>query len=300
MVKLKLGAPGANNSNDQAVESATSLSPNLRRSLPYIAMLLAMLERGEPLIEATFGRHIHWGYWPEPERATGDAADFAAAAERLTREVCDAAEITDDMSLIDVGCGFGGTLASLNERFQRMQLTGLNIDLQQIARARLSVTNRDDNRIAFVAGDASYLPCANESLDRVLAIEAISHFSDRVRFFNEAHRVLKPGGRLALSDFLPVGWMQPALWFNVTAEYYGKCDMRYSLHRYRRLAHDTGFRSVVERNVNANTLPTFAFLKSLRPLIDAHNKQPVRETNLLHAMCRLGLLRYSILSFEKK
>ena len=300
MMKLILGAPRANTANDRAVGNSASLSPNLQRGLPYIAMLLAMLKRGEPLIEAAFGRHLHWGYWPEPERATGDAADFAAAAERLTREVCDAAEITDDMSLMDVGCGFGGTLTSLNERFQRMQLTGLDIDLHQIARARASVTNRNDNRIAFVAGDASCLPCADESFDRVLAIEAIFHFPDRVRFFNETRRVLKPGGRLALSDFLPVAWMQPALWFNVAAENYGRCDMRYSLPRYRRLAHNTGFRPVIERNVNANTLPTFAVLKSLRPLVDVHNKQSVRETNLLHAICRLGLLRYSILSFEKK
>jgi cyclopropane fatty-acyl-phospholipid synthase-like methyltransferase len=36
---------------------------------------------------------------------------------------------------VDVGCGFGGTIASLNEHFSDLQLTGVNIDLRQLDRA---------------------------------------------------------------------------------------------------------------------------------------------------------------------
>ena len=49
--------------------------------------------------------------------------------------MCDVAEIRDGMRIIDVGCGFGGTIASLNERFSELELVGVNIDSRQLERA---------------------------------------------------------------------------------------------------------------------------------------------------------------------
>src|SRR5581483_9198930 len=109
------------------------------RRLPYFSVLLAHLDARDSRIETALGRHVHWGYWPHPRQATGDAVDYAAAAERMTQEVYGAAGVTDGHSVLDVGCGFGGTIASLDERFRSLQLTGLNIDVRQIERARSKV-----------------------------------------------------------------------------------------------------------------------------------------------------------------
>jgi hypothetical protein len=49
-------------------------------TLPYIDLLLRSLGRGHARLEQSFGRHIHWGYWPDPAAAMPDsAADFAGA-----------------------------------------------------------------------------------------------------------------------------------------------------------------------------------------------------------------------------
>ncbi|MEM9006568.1 MAG: methyltransferase, partial [Cyanobacteria bacterium P01_F01_bin.86] len=92
---------------------------------------------------------VHWGYWPQPNQADGSVKDFALAAERLCRRVCKAANIQEGDRVLDVGCGFGGTIASLNEHFQQLHLTGLNIDPRQIERANQQVLPLANNVIVF-------------------------------------------------------------------------------------------------------------------------------------------------------
>ena len=171
--------------------------------LPYFDFLLSQLDQRNASIETSFGRHVHWGYWPAPRRALLSDADFAIAAERLTQEICALADLADGHLVLDVGCGFGGTIAFLNERFDAMQLLGVNIDPRQLDRAKRLVLPLKHNTIAFQEGDACALPFPDASFDRVLAVECIFHFPSRETFFQEACRVLKPGGLLTLSDFLP-------------------------------------------------------------------------------------------------
>ena len=51
-------------------------------------------------------------------------------------------------------------------------------------------------RATLVQGAAERLPWARESFDRVFCINALHHFQDKIAFFSEAMRVLRPGGRL--------------------------------------------------------------------------------------------------------
>jgi SAM-dependent methyltransferase len=56
--------------------------------------------------------------------------------------------------------------------------------------------------LKYQVGDAMALAFADASFDKVLCLEAAFHFSDRVRFVSEVARVLKPGGRFVLVDFM--------------------------------------------------------------------------------------------------
>ena len=117
---------------------------------------------------------MHWGYWENP------------------------AKIEDTLAVLDVGCGFGGTLTSLQTKWQGLNLTGLNIDARQLEVAKKHVPNA-----TFIEGDACALPFKEALFDRVLAVECIFHFPSRLKFFQEAARVLNPSGRISLSDFIP-------------------------------------------------------------------------------------------------
>lgn len=271
--------------------------------LPYFDYLLANLKDGNETVEKTFGRHVHWGYWGQPKQATLTAEDFAQASEDLTRQVCLAGHIQNNLSVLDVGCGFGGTIAHINENYQGMNLVGVNLDERQLERARDIVKPVTGNTIEFKQGDACLLPLPDASFDVVLAVECIFHFPDREQFFKEVYRVLRPGGYLALSDFVPKPVLLPftkiKLPDRVSVGFYGKCNILCGVDDYRSLAVKTDFTVQTERDITVNTLPTYSCLRRLSQKYRVNSVFALIETATAEVLSRLGLLMYYVYGFQK-
>ncbi len=272
-------------------------------NLPYFDLVLRRLDQRHPAFELAFGRHVHWGYWADPSKADLTAESYAVAAEALSQQVYGAAQVADGQHILDVGCGFGGTVASLNENFSNLNLVGVNIDERQLERARQKVIALPGNKVEFKQGDACQLPIADQAFDRVLAVECVFHFPDRARFFAEAFRVLKPGGYLALSDFPPPAWFAPIARLGARSkelsQLFGHCSVC-TLGGYRKLARETGFEFTFEKDITKNTLPTYAFLLDLRRQITGEiSGGDVLATRGLQFVSRVGALRYQVLAFRK-
>ena len=274
---------------------------------PYFDELFQRLAIEDAHTVAAFSRHVHWGFWQDPSRATCSPEEYGAATEELCRAICDAAGIREGMRIIDVGCGFGGTLASLNERFSELQLVGVNIDSRQLERAADMVRPRDGNSIEFVEADAARIPLPDESFDVVLAVECVFHFNRRA-FFAEAGRLLVRGGNLTLSDFVP---SERALEYldaiDLSADEgirssYGEIDLSCSMSRYRKLAKANHLVLREAIDITDNTLPTYDFLySSATEWPDARQVELfTRATRLLEKACRNGMMGYQILLFEKR
>lgn len=274
---------------------------------PYFDALFERLQADDPAARVAFGRHVHWGCWSDPTSADGSPADYARAAEELCRRVCRAARVHDGQSVLDVGCGFGGTIASLNEGYRDLDLVGVNIDPRQLQRAEELIEPANGNRIRWVEADACQLPFPAASFDVLFAVECIFHFPSRATFFAEAARILRPGGILALSDFVPTEAGLPLLRQYGTAGdastrmSYGHVDLLCPASRYRELAAEMGLRLARHDDVTQHTLPTYDFLRSYaRSWADpAAGRAFGKATARLETASRMGWLRYSILSFTR-
>ena len=272
--------------------------------LPYFDYLLALLKDNNEAVEKSFGRHVHWGYWENPKQADLSTADFEQATENLSRQICLAGHIKNDQTVLDVGCGFGGTVAHINEHYTGMQLTGLNLDERQLIRARSNALPLADNTLQFQQGNACELPYPDASFDVVLAVECIFHFPDREQFFREAYRVLKPDGYLALSDFVPRTAVVPLINIklpeNIGTAFYGANNALCSANYYQKLAEKTHFKLQIARDITANTLPTYPYLRQLAKQQRRAPKMAMLETAVIECLSRLRLVNYYIFGFQKQ
>jgi tocopherol O-methyltransferase len=163
--------------------SAAVVNEYYTRCIPYYRDLL--------------GDHWHTGHYRADDRPVGLEDQL-----RMERVIASSAGVDRDCRALDVGCGIGGPACHL-ARLAGARVHGITPNAAQLEMARRLATETGvADRVTFALGFATELPCEDASFDVVLFFESPCHFPDRPRFFREAYRVLRDGGRLAGEDWL--------------------------------------------------------------------------------------------------
>jgi MPBQ/MSBQ methyltransferase len=169
---------------------------------------------------------FNFGYW------TADTPNQKGACENLMERLL--AFIPEKRgTVLDVACGRGATTCHLLRYYKPSRITGINISHRQLETSRIKVPGAH-----FVLMDAAKLGFPDATFDNVICVEAAFHFETRSDFVREVHRVLKPSGRVVLSDILVAGWaarLNPRI---------GEFNYVKDLQEYRQLYMRAGFGDV--------------------------------------------------------
>ena len=108
-----------------------------------------------------------------------------------------------DCTVLDFGCGTGMPACLLASNFNAQRVVGVDVGAYQIERSRDVAEEQGlSTNISFQQMDGSHLPFEAESFDAVFSKDVIVHVEDKSGLFAEMFRVLRPDGRLIISDHL--------------------------------------------------------------------------------------------------
>jgi MPBQ/MSBQ methyltransferase len=260
----------------------------------------ALLDAFDPLHSSRF---VHLGHWDNPAEVQHD--DFPVAQERLNDILLQMAALNNGLSVADIGCGLGGSLERINQRFSGMNLTGVNIDDRQLAVCRQLVAE-NHNSISWQQADALALPFPDHSIDRLLCIEAMFHFRSRTQFFSEVVRVLKPSGIFVASDIVVTEGIEklnaPTFLSEAVLQHafgpWPDLQMREGTHQ--QLASQCGLKELACIDASAETLPSHRFTTPKN--IDWENdpgNPAIQAALTLRWLHENGYLKYVYMCFEK-
>jgi len=188
----------------------------------------------DPFYRHIWGDHVHHGLW-----LTGRES-VAVAVEALIAHMASRLELRPGQHLCDVGCGYGATAEWLTTRLG-LQVTGLTLSAVQLRRASLRASRSP--MLRFLHQDWLENSFQDEAFDCVIAIESSEHMADKQRFFDEAYRTLRSGGRLGVCAWLArTGtrpWEERHLLEPICRE--GRLPSMGSEADYRRWATNAGF-----------------------------------------------------------
>jgi ubiquinone/menaquinone biosynthesis C-methylase UbiE len=140
------------------------------------------------LVGKTGYRNI--GYWDERTTSQNDAC------ERLQDALLDFIPEKKGR-ILDVACGLGASTRRLLDHYPPESVWAINISEKQIATTRENAPG-----VHASVMSATEMTFEDSFFDAILCIEAAFHFETRRKFLEDARRILKPGGRLVLSDVL--------------------------------------------------------------------------------------------------
>lgn len=250
-----------------------------------------------------WGEHIHHGYWENGE-------SIKRAQVRLMEKLAEKARIPRGATVLDLGCGLGGSVFWLAEQYN-CRVTGLTISPVQAQMAsRRARTKRLNDRVRFLVEDANAWSPTTEIVDAIWIMESSEHFRNKPNFFERCATALKPGGVLAICAWLR-GKRSTGADRMKLVETIGQAMLSASLDtldQYVDWMHRAGLIVETAEDITANIAPTWEYcsrmaqrwpIRWLTPLADRPTRQFVKSFPLMTEAYANGAMAFGLFVARK-
>lgn len=138
---------------------------------------------------------LHYGFWDDSVNS------HRQALWNMNYQIAKHAQIKKSDKVLDAGCGVGGTSFFLANNIG-CSVEGISLSKAHIHRALTYKKDNDPNDLVrFSCQNFCNTTFPDNSFDVIFGIESVVHAENKKAFLQEAYRLLKPGGRLLLSDY---------------------------------------------------------------------------------------------------
>ncbi len=154
------------------------------------------------------------------------------------------ASLVEGETVLDLGSGAGfDCFLAANRVGKRGKVIGVDMTPEMIEKARENAQMSNYANVEFRLGEIENIPAADNSIDVVISNCVINLSPDKKRVFGEAFRVLKPGGRLMVSDIVLLKELPDFIRSSVAA-YVGCISGAMMKDEYIKTIREVGFRDV--------------------------------------------------------
>ena len=180
------------------------------------------------------------GYSPEQRAAIPEGADLGLGCGNPLAH----AALEPGETVLDLGSGAGiDCFLAAREVGPSGRVIGVDMTAAMLERARGNAVKVGSTNVEFRLGEIEHLPVPDASVDAIISNCVVNLSPDKPQVFREALRVLRPGGRLVVSDLVLKRELGDALRHDVNL--YVGCIAGASLKQeYLQLIRDAGFRDV--------------------------------------------------------
>jgi arsenite methyltransferase len=189
-----------------------------------------------------------------PELYSGEERDAIPDAAKLASLGCGnptaVAELHEGETVLDLGSGGGiDVLLSARRVGPTGKAYGLDMTDEMLELARANQRQAGAENVEFLKGTIEAIPLPDDSVDVIISNCVINLSGDKARVFAEAARVLRPGGRFAVTDIVADPDMDEAT-RNDMAQWTGCIAGALSRTDFKRGLEDAGFQAVEIRETH--------------------------------------------------